>query len=197
VLVSEQNKATVRRLVDEVMNAGRLDVVDDIYTPRMAATARAWIAPFRASFPDVHMQVVDLVDLVAEGDKVAARILCSGTQHGAWQGHPVNGQRFERVAEMYFFELHEGRITRAWGLEDNLTRMRQLGQLGPARAAPDGEATPPPAVAILKSTDIAATLDWYREVEFEVRRQELTFGEAARDGLVLQRLHVLPPLSSR
>jgi steroid delta-isomerase-like uncharacterized protein len=125
--VSEQNKAVVRRLVDEVMNAGRLDVLDEIYTPRMAAAARAWISPFRASFPDVHMRVVDLV---AEGHKVAARFLCSGTQHGVWQGRPATGQRFERVAEVYFFELHEGRITRAWGLEDNLSRMRQLGYIG-------------------------------------------------------------------
>jgi steroid delta-isomerase-like uncharacterized protein len=126
VLVSEQNKSIVRRLVDEVMNAGRLDVVDEIYSPRMATAAKAWIAPFRASFPDVHMRVVDLV---AEGDKVAARFLCSGTQRDAWQGHPPSGQRFERVAEVYFFELHEGRITRAWGLEDNLSRMQQLGHL--------------------------------------------------------------------
>jgi predicted ester cyclase len=76
-----------------------LDVLDEIYTARMAAAARAWIAPFRASFPDVHMQVVDLI---AEGDKVAARFLCSGTQRGEWQGHPATGQRFERIAEVYF-----------------------------------------------------------------------------------------------
>jgi predicted ester cyclase len=67
---------------------------------------------------------------VAEGDKVAARFLCSGTQHGVWQGRTAAGQRFERVAEVYFFELQEGRITRAWGLEDNLSRMRQLGYIG-------------------------------------------------------------------
>jgi predicted ester cyclase len=124
--VSEQNKAVVRRLVDEVMNAGHLDVLDDIYTPRMAAAARAWITPFRASFPDVHMRVVALV---AEGDSVAGRFMCSGTQHGEWQGHPPSGQRFERVAEVYFFEFRDGKIASAWGLEDNLARMTQLGYL--------------------------------------------------------------------
>lgn len=124
--VSEQNKAVVRRLVDEVMNAGDLDVLDTIYTPRMAAAARAWIAPFRASFPDVHMRIVTLI---AEGDTVVGRFLCSGTQHGQWQGHPPTGRRFERVAEVYFFELRDGRIASAWGLEDNLSRMIQLGYL--------------------------------------------------------------------
>jgi predicted ester cyclase len=64
-----------------------------------------------------------------QGDKVAARFLCSGTQRDSWQGHPASGQRFERVAEVYFLELHEGRITRAWGPEDNLSRMQQLGHL--------------------------------------------------------------------
>jgi len=124
--VSQQNKAVVRRLVDEVMNAGHLEVLDEIYTARMAAAARAWIAPFRASFPDVRMRVIDLV---AEGDKVAGRFLCSGTQSGEWQGHPPTGRRFERVAEVYFFELRDGRITRAWGMEDNLSRMQQLGHI--------------------------------------------------------------------
>ena len=108
------------------MNAGRLDVLDEIYSPTMAAAAKAWIAPFRASFPDVHMRIVDLV---AEGDKVAARFLCSGTQRGEWQGRSGAGQRFEQVAEVYFFELSDGLISRAWGLEDNLSRMRQLGYL--------------------------------------------------------------------
>lgn len=124
--MSEANKAVVRRLVDEVMNQGLLDVLDELYTPSSAGAARAWIAPFRASFPDVHMRIVDMV---AEGDKVAARFTCSATQHGRWQGHPARGRRFERVAEVYFLELHEGRIARAWGLEDNLSRMRQLGHL--------------------------------------------------------------------
>jgi hypothetical protein len=40
VLVSEQNKSIIRRLVEEVMNAGRLDVLDEIYSPRMATAAK-------------------------------------------------------------------------------------------------------------------------------------------------------------
>ena len=102
------------------MNQGRLDVLDEIYTPSLPRSARAWIAPFRASFPDVHMTVEDLV---AEDDKVAARFTCSGTQQGAWQGHRATGRRFEHVAEVYFFTLRDGRISQAWGLEDNVARM--------------------------------------------------------------------------
>src|SRR4029450_8094173 len=42
-------KAVVGRLIDEVINAGRLDIIDEIYTPQMAPAARRWITPFRES----------------------------------------------------------------------------------------------------------------------------------------------------
>ena len=81
---------------------------------------------------------------MAEGDKVAARFLCSGTQpcgflpsiaqRGEWHGHPARGRRFERVAEVYVFRLQGGRIAQAWGLEDNLARLRQLGLANPTAA---------------------------------------------------------------
>ena len=63
----QANKAVVRRLIAEVLNGGRLEAIDELYTPELAPAARRWITPFRASFPDVHMEVVDLI---AEGDKV-------------------------------------------------------------------------------------------------------------------------------
>lgn len=122
--MSEHHKSAVRRLVDEVMNGGRLDVLEELYSPAMARAAARWIAPFRQAFPDVHMTVVDLV---AEGDKVAARFTCSATQRGEWQGQPATGRRFENVDEVYFFRFQDGKIVHAWGLEDNLARIQQLG----------------------------------------------------------------------
>jgi hypothetical protein len=53
------NKAVVQSLVDEVLNGGNLDLIDDLYAPDQAAAARDWIAPFRASFPDVQMDTVE------------------------------------------------------------------------------------------------------------------------------------------
>lgn len=119
-----EGKVVVRRLIDEVMNGGDLDVLDEIYSPRLAAAARTWIGPFLASFSDVHMSVVDLV---AEGSTVVGRFACSGTHVGAWLGHAATGRRFEKVAEVYFFRVVDGRIVRAWGLEDTDERLRQLG----------------------------------------------------------------------
>ena len=125
-MVSEQerNKAVVRRLVGEVLNGGNLDTIDQLYAPDLAAEARAWIAPFLASFPDTRMEIIDLV---AEGDRVAARFVCSGTHTGEWLGHAPTGRCFERIDEAGFYRVREGRIVESWGVEDTLRRLEQLG----------------------------------------------------------------------
>jgi SnoaL-like polyketide cyclase len=121
---AEHHKAVVRRLVTDVFNAGRLQVLNELYDPSLVERATAWIGPFRASFSDLEMEIIDLV---AEGQTVAARFVCSGTHTGEWLGHPPTGRRFRRVPEVYFFEFNDGRITKAWGLEDTYRRLRQLG----------------------------------------------------------------------
>jgi predicted ester cyclase len=117
-------KSVVVRLIDEVLNEGRLELIDELYTPDMARSARRWITPFRESFPDVQMEIVELI---AEGEKVSGRFRCSATHLGPWRGHPPTGRRFERVDEVYIYRVRDGRITQAWGIEDNRSRERQLG----------------------------------------------------------------------
>jgi predicted ester cyclase len=122
--VSNPNKAVIRRLVDEVMNECNLGVVDELYVPAIAADTKRWIAPFQQSFPDMHMEIVEMI---AEGDRVAARFTCSGTHTGEWLGHAPTGRRFELIDEVTFFRFEGGRIAGSWTLEDTLTRLQQLG----------------------------------------------------------------------
>ena len=122
--MTEANKEVVRRLVAEVLNGGHLEVVDELYAPELAPAARRWIAPFRASFPDVRMEIVELI---AEGDKVVSRFTCSATHLGEWLGHPPTGRRFDRVDEVSIFRFRDGMIAHVWSLEDSLGRLRQLG----------------------------------------------------------------------
>jgi predicted ester cyclase len=114
----------VRRLVAEVLNDGHLEVIDELYAPELVPAARRWIAPFRASFPDVRMEIVELI---AEGDKVVGRFTCSATQLGSWLGQASTGRRFERVDEVAIFRFRDGKIVHAWSLEDTLGRLKQLG----------------------------------------------------------------------
>jgi predicted ester cyclase len=122
--MSQKHKEVVRRLVEEVMNGRRLEVLDELYDPRYAAAARRWMEPFLAAFTDVHMRIEDLL---AEGDRVVGRFACSGTHSGRWRGHAPTGRRFTDVSEVYIFRFAGGRIVDTWGLEDTWSRLRQLG----------------------------------------------------------------------
>jgi hypothetical protein len=60
-VVSDANKDIVRRWVDEMINQGRLDVADQVCSSGRAHEVKEWVAPFRASFPDVTMRTVTLL----------------------------------------------------------------------------------------------------------------------------------------
>jgi predicted ester cyclase len=119
-----RNKEAVARWVTEIINSGNLGVADEIFSPELAEDARQWVAPFRASFPDVAMRIVDMVE---EGDTVAGRFLCSATHTGEWLGHAPTGRRFQDVDEAYFFKFRDGKIVEQWGVEDTRARLEQLG----------------------------------------------------------------------
>jgi predicted ester cyclase len=118
------NKQLVARLVTEAVGNHNLEVLEEIAAGPFAEVARRWVAPFRGAFPDFAMEIVELI---AEGDKVVAHFRCSGTHRGEWLGVPPTGRRFEKVDEVYIFEIRDGRLVSALGVEDNLSRLRQLG----------------------------------------------------------------------
>jgi predicted ester cyclase len=121
----EKDKALVRRLVDQVINGGKLDLVEELFAPELAEPVRQAFTSFRAAFPDWREEIVDMV---AEGDKIAVRLRCSGTLQGEFMGAKPNGRRQE-VDEVFFLRVRDGRIVEYWGLEDNLARLRQLGAI--------------------------------------------------------------------
>jgi predicted ester cyclase len=123
----EHNKRLVRRLV-EIVNERDFDSIGDVASGQIATEARRWVGPFRDSFPDFHMEVIDVI---AEAEKVMGYFKCSGTHEGEWRGHPATGRRFEAVDEVYVFRVEDGKLASALAIvEDNLTRLRQLGLLG-------------------------------------------------------------------
>lgn len=121
----DRAEALVHRLVGEVVNARDPAALDEIATGDLAELARRWIDPFRSAFPDFTMAVADVI---VEGDRVAARFLCSGTHEGSWLGHPPTQRRFESITEIYFFRIRDGRLADVDAMvEDNLERLQQLG----------------------------------------------------------------------
>jgi predicted ester cyclase len=127
---AEENKAMVRRLL-EAINTGNMDVVDELFSPEVAGQAKQGFTAFRSAFPDWREEIVDLV---AEEDKVMGRFKCSGTHRGEMMGIAPTGRHME-VDEVYFLRVENGKFVEFWGLEDNLSRIRQLGLLPPRPVA--------------------------------------------------------------
>ena len=141
---AEENKALVRRLFDEVWNTGNVDKVEELYSPDFVADYRPY-APLRTglegikemvrrawtTFPDYHEE---LEELIAEGEKVVARFLITGTQQGQWGPIPPTGKKL-RFEEIVILRLVNGKVVEQRGLVDNLNALRQLGVM----PAPPGD----------------------------------------------------------
>jgi predicted ester cyclase len=122
--VSEDSKVMVHRMV-EAINANDMDVMDELFVPKLARPTKRSFTAFRTAFPDWRMEIAELV---AEGNTVVGRFRCSGTNQGEYKGAPPTGKRME-VDEVYFLRVEDGKFVDFWGLEDDLARMRQLGLL--------------------------------------------------------------------
>ena len=123
-LSAEENKLLVRRFVDEAVARHNLEILDEITAGKFADVARRWVRPFWSAFPDFEMEIIELI---GEDDTVVAHFRCSGTHRGEWLGVPPTGRRFQNVDEIYIFHVRDAKLVSAFGVEDNLTRLRQLG----------------------------------------------------------------------
>ena len=83
----------------------------------------AIIGLMRGGFPDIQWT---LEDIVAEGDKVAARFIMRGTHEGTFFGVPPTGKPI-KVQAMNFYRLTNGQITEEHGQPDMLGLLQQIG----------------------------------------------------------------------
>ncbi len=133
--MSEENKAIVRRQEEELFTQGNLDAADEIYAPnyvghdptnpediRGLEAAKQAAADYREAFPDLQ---VTIEDLIAEGDKVAARVRFRGTHQGELEGIAPMGRQVESTG-IVISRIEEGKIAEDWANFDDLGMMQQL-----------------------------------------------------------------------
>ena len=82
----------------------------------------AYVAEVRAAFPDFHNKVTDLV---AQADRVAARLTYTGTHRGEVLGYPPTRRRIE-YGGMAWFTVEHGRIRDGYVLGDVESLRAQL-----------------------------------------------------------------------
>ena len=132
---TETNKATVRRMIEQVWNKQRLDLVEEFYSEDVilhsagaplssgVEAVRAGTAMGLKAFPD---QDITIDGEIAEGDTVAIRWTVAGTHKGDLLGIPPTGKQFSHDG-MTFYRLVNAKIAESWFLGDNFSLMQQLG----------------------------------------------------------------------
>jgi steroid delta-isomerase-like uncharacterized protein len=134
--LSEENKAIVRQQEEELFTQGNLDATDEVYAPdyvghdpsnseevRGLEAAKRAASDYRQAFPDLRVTVEDLI---AEGDRVAARLRFRGTHLGELDGIAPTGRRVDCTG-IVISRIEEGKIAEDWANFDDLGMMRQLG----------------------------------------------------------------------
>ena len=132
--MSAENKAILKRIF-EVMGQGDLNDLDEMIvsdvidhnpdpgqTPGLAGVRQAFTR-FRAAFPDLSLTCEDIL---AEGDKVAARIVMRGTNSGEFMGMPATGKQIA-VNSIELARFANGKVVERWGQFDAMGMMQQLG----------------------------------------------------------------------
>ncbi len=135
----EENKAIELRFLEEVVNKGNLDVIDEhcaanfVDQTALPGTApdregyKQFFAMSRSALPDFHST---LEDIIAEGDKVAERFTVRGTHKGEWMGIAPTGKQVT-VQGMAIHRITDGKIVENWANMDMLGVMVQLGVVPP------------------------------------------------------------------
>lgn len=131
-----KNEILVRKFIEEMdKNSGLSDelnelIADDFkwhiwgsFEPLDKEACNQLVAMFYAAFPDFTHTIEDII---AKGDKVAARCIITGTHEGEFQGIPPTGKKTEWGA-IQIWKIKDGKIVELWIQADVLMMMGQLG----------------------------------------------------------------------
>ena len=132
----QENKQVVRRFFElldrhDTESMEQLLVSSTNYSFHIGETSspvdwnehRRLLTSVNNSFPDLRHEIIDMV---AEGDKVAVRLSVTGTHKGDFQGVPPTGNKLS-LDEMGFITIIDGKITEGWISADTMRLMQQIG----------------------------------------------------------------------
>jgi len=128
---TDANKQAVRRIYDEAVNAGRIEVLSELVGAaftgpdgaRGPAAFAANVTALRAGFPDVRFTIEDAV---AEGDRVAVRWTWKGTHTGTFRGFAASGKAVQDTG-LVLYTLANGKVVAAIVETDRLGVLQQIG----------------------------------------------------------------------
>ena len=136
-LAEEQNKQVVRQYIEafnrqDIERLGQLVSSSNqsfefsgMHTSMDWNRTQQFFAVFWTAFPDLSAKIEDIV---AEGDKVAIRVLNTGTHKGDFQGIPPTGKKVSFEGRD-FMTLRDGKIVEQQAGVDMMELMQQIGAI--------------------------------------------------------------------
>ncbi len=133
--MSAENKAVIRRMIDEVWNKKNLAAVEDFAAADCIGHAptgvdvrgpegiKQNVTRFCTAFPDLHWTIEDTI---AEGDKVVIRCTFRGTHKGEFFGIAPTGKQV-MVTATGTYRMKDGKIAEGWVNQDLFGLLQQLG----------------------------------------------------------------------
>lgn len=130
----EENKALVRRGYEELNNRNLAQLyenfaIDSVFHApggremRGLEHMKQLVTRLLSAFPDYY-ETID--DMVAEGDKVVARVRWTGTHQGEYMGIAPTGKQVTYTA-ITVYRIADGKIVETWQEGNRLGLMQQLG----------------------------------------------------------------------
>ena len=134
---TEQNKALVRRFIEEVITRGNMSLVDEMVAPDYVGhPTPPGLPPGREGFKMMNTMMFSAFsdaktlthDIIADDDKVAVNMTHVVTHTGEFMGLPPTGKSIS-VGEICVLRIADGKIAEYWGQVDNTGMMQQLGAI--------------------------------------------------------------------
>ena len=133
--MSAENKAIVKRIVQEIWNGGNLDLADELIAPDYidsVSGSSSAVGPngfkdavngVRDAFPDF---AITINDMISEGDKVVLVWTFIGTHKGELMGFAPTDKLIE-FDGIYIYRFKDGKLVERSGKRDTFKLMSQLG----------------------------------------------------------------------
>ena len=119
----DENKELVRRYNEEIWNNRNLEKASEFMSDEFLEESLEHVRQFLTAFSDVHLTIEDLI---AEGDKVVARLIATATNTGPFGGQPPTGKKVE-IRSIRIYRIANNKFIDTWAMQDRLGLMEQLG----------------------------------------------------------------------
>jgi steroid delta-isomerase-like uncharacterized protein len=138
----EANKELYRHYIEELWNKRDQSAIERYLAPNYVEHNKrlppgrdgrwGFVSNVLTAFPDYHAEIQEVV---AEGDRVVARVQWTGTQNGPYEGRPPTHNKLV-FSTADFFRFENGKIAEHWDVVNVLPRMIALGQIQPPASTP-------------------------------------------------------------